>query len=172
MKHGKTNGMPYLFLLWINRLTFPNSSHKYTLYISADGNYRLQQKNKNGDPDDVALNDGNGYFVETEAYKNYVKHVGECSDVSSSCLVLIPRVLTSAYVRNAHVRASELFVFRTSSSSKTLLLVGSLPFSVPDMGCLCHKAWWTFRRGKRKSCRLFYSCINSLFSGLRIRTTR
>lgn len=32
--------------------------HKYTLFISADGNFRLQRKRKNDDPDDLALNGG------------------------------------------------------------------------------------------------------------------
>jgi len=93
MKHRKMNGIHNLHSLEIDWLTFLwGSSHKYTLYLSTDGNFRLQQKNKRGDPDDVALNDGNGYFVETEAYKKYVKHVGECSDVSGS-IPLIPPIL-------------------------------------------------------------------------------
>ncbi|KAG6834489.1 hypothetical protein H0H93_009346 [Arthromyces matolae] len=46
-------------------------THKYTLFLSVDGNFRLQRKNKNTDPDDVALNNGNGYFVPSEPYKKY-----------------------------------------------------------------------------------------------------
>ncbi|KAF8219327.1 hypothetical protein L208DRAFT_1341368, partial [Tricholoma matsutake] len=52
-----------------------NEMHKYTLYLSMDGNFHLQWKHKNGDPDDMALNQGNGYFVESVAYKNYLAQV-------------------------------------------------------------------------------------------------
>lgn len=51
--------------------------HKYTLFISADGNFRLQRKHKKDDPDDVALNDGRSYFVESTTYKSYLTRVGE-----------------------------------------------------------------------------------------------
>lgn len=63
-------------------------SHKFTLFISADGNFRLQRKNKKGDPDDIALNDGNGYCVDVGPYKAYVQaiHGGDCDDV---CLILL-----------------------------------------------------------------------------------
>lgn len=51
--------------------------HKYTLFISADGNFRLQRKHKKDDPDDVALNEGRSYFVQSTSYKMYLTHVGE-----------------------------------------------------------------------------------------------
>ncbi|TFK58222.1 hypothetical protein BDN72DRAFT_782377, partial [Pluteus cervinus] len=40
-------------------------SHKYSLFLSIDGNFRLQRThtNKRRDADDVALIDGHGYFV-------------------------------------------------------------------------------------------------------------
>ncbi|KAF8205918.1 hypothetical protein K438DRAFT_2014304 [Mycena galopus ATCC 62051] len=47
--------------------------HKFTLFLSVDGNFKLQRKYKRDDPNDFALNDGNGYFVETEDYKQYLK---------------------------------------------------------------------------------------------------
>ena len=55
--------------------------HKYTLFISADGNFRLQRKHKKDDPDDVALNSGRAYFVESERYKAYLKYIGQAKDV-------------------------------------------------------------------------------------------
>ena len=61
-------------------------SHKYTLFLSTDGNFRLQRKNKVDDPDDVALNDGNGYFVETEMFGKYKELVGKADDVSNNTL--------------------------------------------------------------------------------------
>lgn len=63
-------------------------SHKYTLFLSTDGNFRLQRKNKNDDPDDVALNDGNGYFVRTEDYNEYLKQVKPASEVRTLCLFI------------------------------------------------------------------------------------
>ncbi|KAF8135928.1 hypothetical protein K438DRAFT_2122025 [Mycena galopus ATCC 62051] len=47
--------------------------HKYTLYLSADGDFKLQRKKKREDPDDFALNDGNAYFPPNEDFKAYVK---------------------------------------------------------------------------------------------------
>jgi hypothetical protein len=44
------------------------------LFISADGNFKLQRKNKRGDPDDVSLNNGRGYFVAAEPYAIYLEH--------------------------------------------------------------------------------------------------
>jgi len=55
--------------------------HKYTLFLSTDGNFRLQRKNKRGDPDDVALNRGNAYFAETEKFREYSQRVKPTEDV-------------------------------------------------------------------------------------------
>ena len=55
-----------------------NFSHKYTLFLSTDGNFHLQRKNKHDDPDDVALNGGNAYFVDTGPYRDYLNHIGDC----------------------------------------------------------------------------------------------
>ena len=64
------------------------------MFISTDGNFRLQRKHKKDDPDDVALNAGNSYFVEAEGYRIYLLHVGDCIDVSAFGLdiFLIPNV--------------------------------------------------------------------------------
>jgi len=55
--------------------------HKYTLFISADGDFKLQRKNKRSDPDDVSLSNGKAYFVADKPYRTYLKHVGVCHDV-------------------------------------------------------------------------------------------
>jgi hypothetical protein len=47
------------------------------MFISADGNFRLQQKYKKDDPDDIALNEGQSYFIEWTSYKSYLRLVGE-----------------------------------------------------------------------------------------------
>ncbi|GLB34092.1 hypothetical protein LshimejAT787_0109760 [Lyophyllum shimeji] len=62
-----------------------NETHKYTLFLSIDGNFRLQRKNKNDDPDDVALNDGNGYFVPMLQFKTYLRRVGITIDEEPTC---------------------------------------------------------------------------------------
>ncbi|KAF8233889.1 hypothetical protein L208DRAFT_1264885, partial [Tricholoma matsutake] len=61
-----------------------NEMHKYTLYLSMDSNFCLQWKHKNGDPDDMALNQGNGYFIESAAYKNYIAQVQPDTEVHQS----------------------------------------------------------------------------------------
>ena len=58
--------------------------HKYTLFISTDGNYRLQRKNKKDDPEDVALNAGNSYFADVGPYREYLRHVNPSKDVRSN----------------------------------------------------------------------------------------
>ncbi|KAG6847801.1 hypothetical protein H0H93_005915 [Arthromyces matolae] len=63
-----------------------SETHKYTLFLSVDGNFRLQRKAKNDDPDDIALNNGKAYFVPTEAYNNYCQAVQETvPEKSASC---------------------------------------------------------------------------------------
>jgi len=47
------------------------------MFISVDGNFRLQRKHKKDDPDDVALNGGRSYFVELTNYKTYLEHAGQ-----------------------------------------------------------------------------------------------
>jgi hypothetical protein len=62
-----------------------HSRHKHTLFISADGNFRLQRKHKRDDPDDVALNDGRSYFVESTSFKSYLTLVGEAPKEVCHC---------------------------------------------------------------------------------------
>ncbi|KAJ3558237.1 hypothetical protein NP233_g11547 [Leucocoprinus birnbaumii] len=45
-------------------LELTRSEKMYALFVSADGNFRLQRKRKNNDPNDKALNKGNDYFVD------------------------------------------------------------------------------------------------------------
>lgn len=65
--------------------------HKYTLFLSVDGNFRLQRKNKRDDPDDVALNKGNAYFANSSDFNEYLAHVSPKDDVRdpfiSPCLL-------------------------------------------------------------------------------------
>ncbi len=66
-------------------------SHKYTLFLSVDGNFRLQRKNKKEDPDDVALNNGRAYFVKSEDFNDYLSIVQPSDDVRQ------PFILTRLY---------------------------------------------------------------------------
>ncbi|TFK71384.1 hypothetical protein BDN72DRAFT_895628 [Pluteus cervinus] len=58
-------------------------SHKYSLFLSIDGNFRLQRThtNKRRDADDVALIDGHGYFVNDSDYTKYLQGVDPSSEV-------------------------------------------------------------------------------------------
>ncbi|KAF8185780.1 hypothetical protein K438DRAFT_1765569 [Mycena galopus ATCC 62051] len=51
--------------------------HKYTLFLSTDGDFKLQRKKKREDPDDFALNDGNTYFPPNEDFKAYGELIKE-----------------------------------------------------------------------------------------------
>ncbi|KAJ3565608.1 hypothetical protein NP233_g7520 [Leucocoprinus birnbaumii] len=53
--------------------------HLYTLFISIDGNFRLQRKRKNNDPNDKALGEGRAYFVENAAFKAYLNSLADAS---------------------------------------------------------------------------------------------
>ncbi|KAJ3560603.1 hypothetical protein NP233_g10727 [Leucocoprinus birnbaumii] len=57
--------------------------HLYTLFISADGNFRLQRKLKNNDPDDISLVDGNAYFVNEREFREFLKEIESQSDEST-----------------------------------------------------------------------------------------
>ncbi|GLB43470.1 hypothetical protein LshimejAT787_1303830 [Lyophyllum shimeji] len=88
-------------------------AHKYTLFLSTDGNFRLQRKNKNDDPDDTALNEGNTYFVPTEAYKEYLKHTNSVHEEVRLFLSVLARLTDT---RSSH-RAVPIFKrkdFKTS----------------------------------------------------------
>ncbi|KAJ7261480.1 hypothetical protein C8J57DRAFT_1634447 [Mycena rebaudengoi] len=57
-----------------------HEQHKHTLFLSSDGNFKLQRKRKVDDPDDVALNAGNAYFPEDSQYRSYVAQIGPADD--------------------------------------------------------------------------------------------
>ncbi|KAJ7710868.1 hypothetical protein B0H17DRAFT_1324341 [Mycena rosella] len=77
--------------------------HKFTLALSVDGNFKLQRKNKRDDPNDVALNAGAGYFVETEEYKRYVKLVKPTEDLGTCLHLRAARMQNIAKFKNAVV---------------------------------------------------------------------
>jgi hypothetical protein len=55
--------------------------HKFAMFLSNDGNFKLQRKRKVDDPDDIALNGGNAYFPEDSKYKDYLSQLGPSDDV-------------------------------------------------------------------------------------------
>ncbi|KAJ7504835.1 hypothetical protein B0H11DRAFT_2343124 [Mycena galericulata] len=78
-----------------------DTEKQFTLYLSVDGNFKLQRKNKRDDPDDVALNDGRGYFVETEAYKQYLSVVKPTEDPATCSHLRAARMQNMAKFKNA-----------------------------------------------------------------------
>jgi hypothetical protein len=54
------------------------------LFISVDGNFRLQRKRKNDDLHDKGLNAGNGYFVNGTLFAEYLKGLEATEVVSYS----------------------------------------------------------------------------------------
>ena len=47
------------------------------LHYSIDGNFHLGLKAKDTDPNDVALSEGSGYFVNTTDFKTYLTKAPE-----------------------------------------------------------------------------------------------
>jgi len=66
-------------------ITIPR--HVIQLFLAIDGNFRLQKKKKNDDPDDVALMEGLGYFPPDIRYRDYLARVGDSKEV---CAIYIP----------------------------------------------------------------------------------
>lgn len=52
-------------------------------FAAVDGNFRLQSKLKNLDPDDTPLGGGYGYFCDHKKYKKYLDTVQPSNNVSS-----------------------------------------------------------------------------------------
>ncbi|KAJ7275700.1 hypothetical protein C8J57DRAFT_1589774 [Mycena rebaudengoi] len=77
--------------------------HKVTLFLSMDGNFKLQRKNKRDDPDDIALNDGHGYFVETMAFEVYVEAAKESEDLGTCSHLRASRMQNISKFKNAVV---------------------------------------------------------------------
>ncbi|KAJ6550380.1 hypothetical protein DFH09DRAFT_925918, partial [Mycena vulgaris] len=75
--------------------------HKFTLFVSLDGNFKLQRKNKRDDPNDFALNDGNSYFVDDEDYKVYLKVVKPGEDLGTCSHLRAARMQNISKFRNA-----------------------------------------------------------------------
>ncbi|KIM71232.1 hypothetical protein PILCRDRAFT_81407 [Piloderma croceum F 1598] len=67
-------------------LTDEDLKHIIQLYKSINGNFQLQKKKKNDDPDDVALMEGLGYFPPDLGYQEYLKRVGESKECTCAHL--------------------------------------------------------------------------------------
>jgi len=104
--------------------------HKYTLFLSTDGNFQLQWKHKNGDPDDVALNQGNGYFVENAQYKEYLACVQpefQVSTVIAFALFVFILAQKSTCSHLCAVRQQNIIKFKNADIS-----------GVVAIQCACH----------------------------------
>ena len=84
----------------------PIYRHVIQLFESLDGNFRLQNKKKNNDPDDVALMEGLGYFPPDPGYHKYLKWVGESKKVGGIVLFgLFDLLLSQQKCTCAHLNA-------------------------------------------------------------------
>ncbi|KAJ7781716.1 hypothetical protein DFH07DRAFT_728888 [Mycena maculata] len=63
-----------------NLTLIARARHLYTLFLSSDGNVKLQRKKKVDDPDDVALNGGAAYFPDDKIYRDYVSKLKPSDD--------------------------------------------------------------------------------------------
>jgi hypothetical protein len=93
------------------------SRHAIQLYLALDGNFRLQKKKKNNDPDDVALMKGLGCFPLDSPFQDYLDRVGESKEVSRKPSV-VEYAINFPMSRNARVPTSTLLTCRIKSSSR------------------------------------------------------
>ncbi|KAJ7645719.1 hypothetical protein B0H17DRAFT_959474 [Mycena rosella] len=77
--------------------------HTVTLFLSSDGNFKLQRKRKVDDPDDFALNGGNAYFPEDTQYKLYVSELGPEDDKCTCSELKAVRMQNITKFKNAVV---------------------------------------------------------------------
>lgn len=77
-------------------------------FDAADGNFKLQRLRQRDDPDDIALNGGNAYFVPDEEYREYVKIARPTTTVSLdlSSMLCIPDLRLFKQSTCAHLRAA------------------------------------------------------------------
>ncbi|KAF7293465.1 hypothetical protein MIND_01124200 [Mycena indigotica] len=80
-----------------------DEQHKYTLFLSADGNFKLRRKKKKGDPEDLQLNNGNAYFVESSSYKKYIKVVKPVAPAGTCAHLRAARLQNHAKFNNTPV---------------------------------------------------------------------
>ena len=73
-------------------LTSTHYSYIYNLIIAIDANFRLKRRARNtSEQRDPALVGGRGYFVESQAYKNYYMRYASQDDVRMLYLIAIKR---------------------------------------------------------------------------------
>jgi hypothetical protein len=86
--------------------------HLNQLYLTTDGNHKLQRKKKHGDPEDASLLGDSGYFPNHQDYAKYIAALGESTDVGGQPRPCKSMLLTD-FTRNRLVR------ILMSSTSKT-----------------------------------------------------
>ena len=94
--------------------------HKFTWFISLDGNYRLSQLVKHCDPNDVPLNKGNAYFVNQDLFRNFLECHDRDSSVQVSCKNILSVILTTTEFKDSlcsklkAVRQQQLVKFKNT----------------------------------------------------------
>ncbi len=68
--------------------------HKYTLFVDVDSTFNMPWLRKKDDPNDLALNQGRGIFVEATKYKEYLKRHPRESNVGDNQVFFL-LILTS-----------------------------------------------------------------------------
>ena len=82
------------------------SRHALQLYLSLNGNFRLQKKKKNNDPDDVTLMKGLTGFPPESPFQDYLLRVGESKEVSCKFPVLnMLLIFVFVLCKEMHLRA-------------------------------------------------------------------
>ncbi|KAF7288964.1 hypothetical protein MIND_01413000 [Mycena indigotica] len=77
-----------------------NEKHKYTLFVSADGNFKLQRKNKRDDLNDIALNGGKAFFGPKAETTAYVKRVPKSEDPRTCSHLKASKMQNTAKFKN------------------------------------------------------------------------
>ncbi|KAF7293652.1 hypothetical protein MIND_01145100 [Mycena indigotica] len=74
--------------------------HKYTLFVSADGNFKLQRKNKRDDPNGIALNGGNAFFGPKHKTAAYVEKMPKSEDPGTYSHLKASKMQNTAKFKN------------------------------------------------------------------------
>ncbi|KAF7371877.1 hypothetical protein MVEN_00044900 [Mycena venus] len=75
--------------------------HKWTLFISTDGNFKMQRKNKQDDPNDMGLNSGNAYCVPAMRHKAYLGSLKPTDETGTCSHLKAARMQDIAKFKNA-----------------------------------------------------------------------
>lgn len=70
---------PYFYVMMISR-------HVSTLFMSGDADFKLLQRDRKNQKQDIYLMDGESYFPDMTIFKSYLKNAGEVKEVRLAIL--------------------------------------------------------------------------------------